>query len=237
MTDPADLPEDEIFAAEHALGVLNAAERARAEERMARDAEFAAAVEAWRERFAPLLAEIPDVAPPASVWRAIERALPANDNASGLRFWRAAAGGGFALAAASLAAVVFLAMRPPIITTVTAPPPPLLNASLASAEGAQPLFIAAYDPARKAVIVTSLVPPGADPEHVHELWLITGDDNPRSIGLVEPGKSTVLPLPEGAADKVAAGSSLAVSVEQPGGSPNPDGPTGPIAAIGQLAGV
>ncbi len=239
MTEAPDLPEDDVFAAEHALGVLNAAERARAETRMAREPEFAAHVEAWRERFAPLWAEIPEIAPSAAVWRAIERALPANDN-SNVRFWRRAAMGGFALAAASLAGVIFLAMQPPVVTTVTAPPEqpaPLLNASLSPQGETKPLFIAAYDPTRKAVIVTSLVPPGTDPEHVHQLWLITGDQKPRSIGMVEPGKSTVLPLPEGEADKVAAGSSLAVSVEPPGGSPNPDGPSGPIAAIGQLAGV
>ena len=37
MSEAPDLTEDEAFAAEHALGVLNARERADAEARMARD--------------------------------------------------------------------------------------------------------------------------------------------------------------------------------------------------------
>ena len=49
-----EMPEDDALAAEHALGVLTARERAAAELRMAREPDFAAKVEAWRERLAPL---------------------------------------------------------------------------------------------------------------------------------------------------------------------------------------
>ena len=41
-----EMPEDDALAAEHALGVLNARERAAAELRMAREPDFAAKVEA-----------------------------------------------------------------------------------------------------------------------------------------------------------------------------------------------
>ena len=47
-----ELPEDEALAAEHALGVLTARERAAAETRMAIDPAFAAEVDAWRLRLA-----------------------------------------------------------------------------------------------------------------------------------------------------------------------------------------
>lgn len=50
MSEAPDLSEAEAFAAEHALGVLNARERAEAEARMAREPAFAADVEAWRAR-------------------------------------------------------------------------------------------------------------------------------------------------------------------------------------------
>lgn len=232
-----ELPDDEAFAAEHALGVLTARERADAEARMVRDPAFAADVEAWRNRLAPLFAAIPAVEPPESLWRAIERALPANDNAAEkVRFWKRASAGGFGLAAASLAAVVFLAAQPPEVVTRVVEAPiraQMLNARLAT-DGGQPLFVAAYDPERKSLLVASLVPPGADPTHVHQLWLIPADGKPRSLGFVEPGASKAMPMGPAMAAMATEGAALAVSVEEPGGSRQP-GPTGPVAAVGKLA--
>jgi anti-sigma-K factor RskA len=235
MSEPLtpDLPEDEAFAAEHALGVLNAAERAAAELRMAREPAFAAHVDAWRERLAPMLAAIAPVEPPSALWPRIERGLPANDNGGrGVKFWRGWAMGGMGLAAASMAAVVVLATRPP---TIIQPPTPgeLLNARL-DTSGGQHLFVAAYDPVREKLIVTSLVTPGTDPVHVHELWLIPADGKPRSLGLIAPGTSKTLPMPQGLPALAKEGASIAVSVEPPGGSKQ-DGPSGPVAAIGKLA--
>lgn len=238
MSDAPDLSETEALAAEHALGVLAGRERAEAEARMARDAEFAGLVDAWRERLQPLVDAVSETPPRPAVWAAIERSLPANDDSAvavrSLRFWRGATVGSLGLAAASLAAVVVLATRPP---TVLQPEPmaPMLNANLAGQPGAQPLFVAAYDPMRKALIVTSLVPPGADPLHVHQLWLIPQDGKPRSLGMVEPGTSKTMAMPKPMEQLVAEGAQLAVSVEPPGGSTNPEGPSGPIAARGLLA--
>lgn len=233
-----ELPEDDAQAAEHALGVLSARERAAAEARMAREPAFAAAVEAWRARLAPMLGAVVPAPPPTGLWTRIERALPVNDNSAGLqgrlRFWRGTAVGSLGLAAASVFAAVFLAVQPPQV--ITAPPPPMapmLNARLA-ANGGQPLFLAAYDPERKRVMVASLVPPGTDPGHSHELWLIPADGKPRSLGLVEPGASKAMPMPEPMMPMIEEGASLAVSVEPVGGS-REDGPSGPIAAEGKLA--
>jgi len=238
MSEGPDLPETEALAAEYALGVLSRTERAEAERRASSDPDFAALVETWGERLQPLLDGVAPVAPPAGVWSAIARTLPANENSAlqgKLRFWRFAGVGSMGVAAASLAAAVMLANQGPQIAPPAAAPQ-LLNASLAPQQtGAQPLFIAAYDPMRHALIITSLVPPGADPEHVHELWIIPADGKPRSLGLVEPGQSKVLPLAPVTAPMLAEGSSLAVSVEPPGGSPTKDAPSGPIAATGRLS--
>ena len=145
MSEGPELPETEALAAEHALGVLSGAERATAELRMARDPAFAAEVEAWRARLAPMLDALADVTPPAHVWARIARALPANDNAGGLRFWRMATMGALGLAAASLAVTVFVANRPTVVVQAPAnQPAPLLNASLTSQATGQPLFVAAY---------------------------------------------------------------------------------------------
>ena len=241
MSEAPDLSESEAFAAEHALGVLDARERAEAETRMAKEPAFAAEVEAWRHRLAPLFAAIEPVPAPQGVWTRIEAMLPANDNSAvmnKLRFWRNSAVGGFALAAASLAGVVVQVTQPPpvAVQAPVAAPGQLLNASLTSTTGQpQPLFVAAYDPDRKALIITSLLPAGADRDKVNQLWLIAGQDKPKSLGLIEPGKAKVIALPLEVMAKMSAGAKLAVSIEPEGGSKSPDGPSGPVIGLGELS--
>src|SRR5262249_26377772 len=109
MSEDAELAGLEALAAEHALGVLSARDRAEAEARMAHGPAFAQLVEAWRAGLAPMLETAPAAEPGAAVWSRIERVLPANDNAAmrrRLRFWRGAAMGSMGLAAASLALAV-----------------------------------------------------------------------------------------------------------------------------------
>jgi anti-sigma-K factor RskA len=240
MSEGPELSEAEALAAEHALGVLSGRDRDEAEVRMARDPAFAADVEAWRMRLAPLFDGIEPVAAPAGVWARIEREIPANDNTAGrrLRFWRGTATGSMGVAVAALVAVAVLASQGPRIVQVPAPLPQqgqLLSASAVKQEGgAQPLFVASYDPDRKALIVTSLLANAADRAHVQELWLIAGKDNPKSLGILEPGKSQVIALPTDVMAKMSAGAALAVSIEEPGGSKDPDGPTGPVIGVGKL---
>jgi anti-sigma-K factor RskA len=229
-----ELTGDEALAAEHALGLLTGPERAAADARMAREPAFAAQVEAWRERLAPMLDEVEPVPPPPTLWSAIDRALPANDDAQlrrSLANWKRASFGAFALMAASLAAVVVVLSRPAEVVE-PARPGPLMNANLATEQG-QRLFVAAYDPDRKALIITSLAPPEAHPGKEHELWLIPADGKPRSLGLVPRGATMAMPM-DRMAPMAAPGAKLAVSVEPPGGSTQ-DGPSGPVAAIGELS--
>ena len=51
----------------------------------------------------------------------------------------------------------------------------------------------------------------------YELWLIAGDQAPRSAGLFHAGSATII-------DDVAPGLVLAVTIEPVGGSPEPEGP-------------
>ncbi|HEX2559557.1 anti-sigma factor, partial [Phenylobacterium sp.] len=213
-----ELIGDDALAAEHALGVLSAPERAAAEARMASDPAFAREVEAWRERLAPLIDEVPPAPPSAGLWASIERALPANDDVADLRrsvsTWRRASFGAFGLMAASLAAVVVLASRPPEVIVQPAPAAGQLMSAQLSTEGGQQLFVAAYDPDRKALVITSLAPPEAHPGKVHELWLIPADGKPRSLGIVERGVSKAVPM-TAMAPMAREGAKLAISVEPP----------------------
>ena len=96
------------------------------------------------------------------------------------------------------------------------------------------MFVAAYDPARQALIITSLAKPGTDPARVHQLWVIPADGKPHSLGMIEPGASKAMPMPKDMAPMFAPGAAIAVSVEPPGGSPLKNAPSGPFAARGQL---
>lgn len=237
MSEGPELSEAEALAAEHALGVLTASERAAAELRMARDPAFAAEVEAWAARLAPMAEAVVPVEPSPALWPRIERGLPANDNA-GVRFWRRATMASMGLAAASLAAVAIMAIQPAQVAKGPAPPVvaaaagQVLNARLDTDKG-EHLFVAAYDPDRKAVLISSLVPPGAGAGHVHQLWLIPADGKPRSLGFVTPGASMTIPVAASLAGLADERAALAVSVEAPGGSKR-DVPTGPVVAVGKL---
>jgi len=242
MSEAPDLSDAEALAAEHALGVLEARERADAEHRMAREPAFAADVEAWRARLAPMLDSIIPVPAPPGLWTRIEALLPTNDNsemAGRVRFWRNAAMGGFALAAASLVGVFVQVNQPPVIVDRNVPVSPqgqLLNARLTATSGrAQPLFVAAYDPDRKALIVTSLLPEAADRDKVNQLWLIAGQDKPKSLGFIAPGKAKIIALPVEVMAKMAEGAAIAVSIEPAGGSKDPNGPSGPVIGVGKLS--
>ena len=74
MTD-TDRTEKETLAAEHALRLLEGEDALRARGMMASDAEFAAMVEAWEDRLAPLHEAIEPVEPGPELWQRIEAAL------------------------------------------------------------------------------------------------------------------------------------------------------------------
>lgn len=224
-TDHNALPDDELVAAEYALGVLTGAERAAAERRAAREQNFASLVSAWEERLSPWAAEMQEVAPPPQVWVRIAASLPApraelRSLWDSLAFWRVFAFGS-ALAAICLAMVVYLgaAQRSePLVAAIEA--------------GGQRSFIATVDQTRETVAV---VPAAftADRTRVPELWLIPSDGKPRPVGLLNAERPVVIALPKALAALTASGSTLAVSLEPPGGSPT-GAPTGPVIGAGKL---
>ena len=209
MSDTLDhngLPEDDLLAAELALGVLEDAERTTAVERAARDRGFARSVEAWERRLAPWAAEIREVSAPPQVWDRISSALPAQAARNGLwqnlNFWRG----------------LSFAPQQALIATIEG--------------GGQRHFVAAIDSARGTVAV---VPAAfsADATRVPELWLIPPDGRPRALGLLRADQTVVLALPPELATLAKNNAVLAVSLEPPGGSTT-GLPTGPVIATGKL---
>jgi len=235
MSDAADFVDDDIFAAEYALGVLDGPGRSRAARRVRRDAAFARAVEDWETRLAPMLTAIEPVEPPAGLWQAIDTDLariarvraaltPAAVPATTGRvshLWQWFGVGSFGLLAASLA-LLFVVVQP-------RPQLPPLTASLAAEGGGVPLYTAVVYP---GALSATLVPVSAntDPAKAQQLWLIAPEKNPVSLGLLSATAPLRIDITR---EQLAKGGMLAISLEPPGGSPTGQ-PTGPVIATGKL---
>jgi len=241
--------EDDLLAAEFALGVLEGRERAEAEVRAERDPSFGALVEDWRARLAPMLTA-PGEAPPERLWSAISRQLPANDEPDlpvstaterALRRWRALGIGASALAASLALVLVTRTPTEQIVPRETAP-----AADVAAAAAPKPMVatLAAEDGSSTIVTISMMSPdrlvitPVRMPEdqRVPELWIIPDDGKPRSLGVMPAGEPSSMAVAAGHRPLLQGGATIAISHEPPGGSPTGQ-PTGPVIASGKITTV
>ena len=233
-TDHSDTPEggDPIVAGEYVLGVLEASERSAVAQRIEREPEFATEIAFWEERLGGFADEVKPVAPPEAAWSRIEAAIAAPSAAPALGalwqnlfFWRIVGLGSSGLATACLIALAYFG-------TVTAPDRAPLLATLGQ-QGGQPGFVAAIGSGGSLVIVpASLLTAN---QKSMELWLIpTGTQaRPRSLGLIAPSQPVRITVPPNLVPFVTPDASLAVSLEEPGGS-RTGAPSNDIIAVGKL---
>jgi anti-sigma-K factor RskA len=235
---PHEPSADQATAAEHALGVLEGVERAAAERRRLADSEFAREVQAWEVRLAGLAETVAPVAPPADLWARIARWLD-GEAARGevaqvvvlklkrsIALWRASTG-----LAAAVAASLLVTLALPHRPVAPAAPPPMLAARLAGSAKGPAVFVALYDPTRRAIVLTP-ASVTASKGHSPELWLIPTGGKPIPLGVADfVGPAQLISTTQGAG--LGAGV-LAVSLEPKGGSPTGQ-PTGPVIATGHLS--
>jgi len=234
MTDTPgleDLPDDDLLAAELALGLLDADTANAARDRLRIDSAFAHAHARWTAWAAGLAAELGET-PPAHIWPAIVARIPANDDQvanARLRRWQ-----GGAVAASLVALVLGITMwqrpapAPQIVSVVQAPSAPMV----AVLSGKAGVVSVNYDPAsgRLASVVDGL----DTGQRAVELWVIPADGRPRSLGLLPQSRAGWHSAPAAAARALQPGVTLAVSLEPPGGSTT-GLPTGPVVLTGKLA--
>ena len=222
------LSEDDIaLAGEYVLGLLDAAEQATVQARVATDAAFAAEVDAWRERLASM-ADGSDAAAPDHVWANIGALLPTETGQDigrgNLRLWQG-------LTAASLAVAAylgFLVANPPVVPTVQTPPP--LVAALGSETG-DTAITARYDIQNGELLLT---PVSLDTGKLYpELWIVPADGKPRSLGMMAVGKPTIVAVTPEMRQFMAAGGTLAITPEPENGGPGGN-PSGAIIASGKI---
>ncbi len=220
-------PNDEMLAAEYALGLLQGDELRRFQLRLASEADLDGRVGFWQERLATLTDEVAATRPSATVKARIDIAL-FGESSTGtpllarLAFWR-----GFSLVslatAAGLAAFLFLSPTP-------TPTAPVFTAEIAG--DASDLRVVAFYQAGWPNVRFRRSEGAATPGRVLELWAIIGDGAPVSVGLLPDGDNGALPVPAGV-DLSAGNVTLAISDEPAGGSPTGQ-PTGDILGAGPV---
>lgn len=219
----------EKLAAEYVLGTLKGGARRRFEGYMHNDAALRRTVAEWQDRLMPLSEFAAEHQPRADVWRGIERRLNLRAPAPAWQFWRRESAGFWrgmsvasgAVAALAVAAALTLHQAPGVDTA------PSINyaATLTDAQS-QTAILLTGDSARHVLDVRVVNGVAVAGDKTLQLWAIPKQGHPRSLGIVPDNRSARLALSERAIG--ADVQLLAISLEPRGGSPNPDGPTGPV---------
>ncbi len=239
--DPGDSPPTaDVFAGEYVLGVLDAAQRRRAQARIESDSAFARLVSGWEQRLATLIDEIAPITPPHFIWPRIRTRLGwsplgnavAQRSWQRIGFWQAATG----LATAAALAMVFIGQRvppTPLPTIVVTPTQQPRAVTTLTRDDGTPGWLASVDSARGTLLLMPVPAPADIDGRVSELWLIPAGEAPRSLGLLPAGETREVLIPDDLRRALIEGSTLAVSLEPANGPPH-DAPTGPIIAKGSL---
>ncbi|MGZ3238512.1 MAG: anti-sigma factor [Burkholderiaceae bacterium] len=219
----------EKLASEYVLGTLKGGARRRFEAWMKNDAALRRAVAEWQDRLHPLGEFAPTVQPSPQVWRTIEKQLNLNSRRAfwlGLRedlsFWR-----GLGMASTALAVILIsvLLTRQPELAA------PVANyVATLSDDKAQPIAVVTGDIKHHQLIIKVLSRQSIAADKSLELWAVPKVGNPRSLGLLADNGIMTLQLPDNTTPESIP--LLAVTLEPKGGSPNPNGPTGPIVFKG-----
>jgi anti-sigma-K factor RskA len=216
--------DDDILAAEFAIGLLDDAGARDVQARARTDATLSLRIAWWRDQLAPLAGEA-ETPPPDHVWGRINAAIPGNDNpVSAARPWQWATGG-MGLVAAGLLGIVV--MRPPAPAPL-APAAPMV-AALAGEKGA--VVAASYDATTgKLVIAPTLLDPGKGDA---ELWIIPEGGQAVSLGVVNAKATETHNVPTERRALMQPGATFAITQEAKGGSPTGQA-QGPIIAAGKI---
>ena len=219
--------EDQIDAAELAIGLLERQERALLLRRVLAEPAFAGAVEDWRNLLTAVFAYESDAAPSQGLLRRLDNI------GADVRPWRWVTGLA-SLTAAGLA--LALVLRPAAFVPQASVSPTIAYPAAMTVSGKQKgsTFAAVFDPAAGQVRLPLAIAVPAD--RVGQLWRIGGDGIPHPLGLLSAAQTTtiVLSAPDRAA--LTAGADLAVSIEAPGGSPT-GRPIGRVVATGTITRV
>lgn len=199
---------DQVRAAEYALGLLEAQDARAFEVEMDQRPDVRAVYAEWCEMLADL--SVDSVTPPSHVQTAVQSRLFGAAPSVWQRFGKFFVGLGTVCAALIL--VGYMTVQPPNVDYTA-------NVTADQSMTFQADVIADSRVLRVAALITE--PPAS---RAHELWIIPTDGTPISLGILTEGQVAI----PGGFD--LNGALLAVTVEAPEGSPTGQPTTTPIAA-------
>jgi anti-sigma-K factor RskA len=206
------------LAAEYVLGTLRGGARRRFEWWMYSDAALRMLVKDWEQRLLPMHEFVRSQAPSPQLWRNIEMRLHLKPERSRWHFWR-----GFSLGLASAAVAAALAVT--VGVQHLQGPSYDLVATLTDQQS-QPALLVKADTGKRLLQVHMVGGAPVPSDRSLQLWAIPKAGKPRSLGVLGADGRATLALPAGAVGGDVA--VLAISLEPRGGSPDPNGPTGPV---------
>lgn len=232
QTNPALVDK---LAAEYVLGTLKGGARRRFESLLRRHDALRLAVAEWQDRLHPMAEFAPAAQVPAAVWPAIEAKLglagkPQRQRSfwfelrEDISFWR-----GLGMVSTTAAIILTSLLLTKQLQPLPAPAPTAYVAMLSN-DQAQPVAVVTGDAPGGRLTVKVVLPQAIAADKSLELWAVPKDGPPRSLGLLAADGSVSLALPANATPQSIP--LLAVTLEPKGGSPNPNGPTGPIVFKG-----
>ena len=212
------------LAAEYVLGTLKGGARRRFEGWMHQDADLRNITAQWQQRLAPMAEFAGDVTPPKSVWTGIERRLNLKKPANGwqywfnenLAFWRS-----LGMVSTGLAALLLV-----IVLKGTAPDAAEISyVATLTDDKAQTALLLTADSKNRALDVRVITTAQVAADKSLHLWAVPKAGKPRSLGVLADNRGRFALTDNAISSDVAV---LAVTLEPKGGSPDPNGPTGPI---------
>ena len=223
-------------AGEYALRVLNPAEEAEARAEAARDPAFGAEVDRWNDQLSHMADGIAPVQPSASLWPRILAATggAANDNA--VTFWRRWAIGSTGLLAASLAAVAIMVATParerdPATTPVAGA---ITRVATLKLDNGVTALTLAYDSVTGELYLAPTREMEGDTRIPH-LWLVLPDEGGvQLVGAIDGHDTSRHNLQGVIVGQATEAIAVAVSMEEPGHTPDAHRPDGPVVAQGEF---
>ncbi|MGH8128903.1 MAG: anti-sigma factor [Gammaproteobacteria bacterium] len=224
----------DLLAGEYVLGQLRGRARARFERLVLARPDFARAVAAWEERFAPLAQAVAPVTPPRRVWRRVSRRIKMDAVRSGQRRTLSGWFGNSGFALAGVAAAAFFVMLGLYLARPAVTPAPNQVAVIATAKGTPQWVITVRDKHMQMRAVGQVTAPVGKS---YQLWMLPGHGaKPVSLGLLPVSGSASEALTATMLAVLKSASGLAVSIEPAGGSPTGQ-PTGPVVYTAQIANI
>lgn len=229
---PSNPQAIELLAQRYVLGTM----RGRARRRFAAyaSAHFPVrrAVDDWQARLAPLAWSVPPVTPSDLVWQRVRAAL---GHSGEIKAGRRASP--WAALAAALGVIAVIAgggwwqavNQPPVTVTETVVQrvPEQVTVALINDAAGEPLWFSSVREQAGELRVRVINPPEVRAGKDYQLWLLTEDGTPLSLGLLPVTGERQLPVSAAVLAALDSSEVVAVSLEPEGGSPEPV-PTGPV---------